>query len=533
MRDAEILICGGGPVGLGLAIELGLRGVPVILVEQRDGTISVPKMSNVHIRSMEFCRRWGISDRVIAAGWPQHLPLDLIYVTTMAGHELGRHRIPSYAEVPEHPHSPHRDRHCPQLYFDPILRDFARTIPAVALRYFTRLEDFKADADGVAAAVADTRTEARSEIRARHLVGCDGAQSLVRERLGIGLGGAGRLDRSVTIYIRSPAMARMHDKGWGRMYRFVDETGCWSEMIAIDGKELYRLTVLTGFDPDHFDARACVERAMGAPVEYEIYSVLRWDRLEFVADAYRKDRVFLAGDAAHQNSPTGGLGMNTGLADAADLGWKLAAAHAGWGGARLLDSYEIERRPVALRNTQFCSELFYETIAVPGSRDLDAESASGERARAAAAAAIEGVVPNNRMSGSLTTRIGYCYAGSPVIAEEPGLDAIDYRAPFRPSARPGARAPHAWLKDGRSILDLYGEGFTLLRLGRVPPEGEGLAAAAAQRGVPLKTIALDDAKIAALYEQPLVLVRPDGHVAWRGAKLPADPLGLIDRVRGG
>ncbi|MGH7087639.1 MAG: FAD-dependent monooxygenase [Stellaceae bacterium] len=133
--DAEALICGGGPVGLGLAIELGLRGVPTILVEQRDGTVSVPKMSNVHIRSMEFCRRWGIADRAIAAGWPKDHPLDLIYVTTMAGYELGRHRIPSYAAEPNHPHAPVRDRHCPQLYFDPILRDFARSIPAVDLRF--------------------------------------------------------------------------------------------------------------------------------------------------------------------------------------------------------------------------------------------------------------------------------------------------------------------------------------------------------------------------------------------------------------
>jgi 2-polyprenyl-6-methoxyphenol hydroxylase-like FAD-dependent oxidoreductase len=530
--DAEVLICGGGPVGLGLAIELGSRGVPVILVELRDGTISVPKMSNVHVRSMEFCRRWGIADRVIAAGWPPHLPLDIIYVTTMAGHELGRHVNPSYDAQPNHPHSPLRDRHCPQLYFDPILRDFAKTLPAVELRYFTRLEGFEAEDDRVVAAVRDMRTGAQSRIAARWLVGCDGAQSVVRERLGIGLGGAGHLDHSVTIYIRSEELGRMHDKGWGRMYRFVDETGCWSEMIAIDGHELWRLTVLSGLDEKTFDPHQCVARAVGAPFDYEINSVLRWDRLEFVADSYRRGRVFLAGDSAHQNSPTGGLGMNTGLADAVDLGWKLAAIHDGWGGEGLLASYEIERRPVALRNTAFCSELFYEAIGIPGSPELDDGGPVGAAARERVFGAIKAHERTIMPAASLTMRLGFCYEDSPVVSPEVGLTPLDYRAPYRQSSRPGARAPHVWLGPGRTTLDLFGQGFVLLRLGAAPLDCATIAAAARGRGVPLATIDLDNADVDALYEKRLVLVRPDGHVAWRGDTPPENPVALIDRVRG-
>jgi 2-polyprenyl-6-methoxyphenol hydroxylase-like FAD-dependent oxidoreductase len=529
--DVPVLVVGGGPVGLGLAIELGLRRIPVVLVETRDGSVTVPKMSNVHVRSMEFCRRWGIADRVIAAGWPLHHPLDMIYVTTMAGYELGRHRIPSYASEPDHPFSPVRDRHCPQLYFDPILRDFARTIDNVSLRYFTRFESFAIEGDRVVASLVDTRTGERSHLGARYLVGCDGAQSTVRGQLGIGLGGAGRLDLSVTIYIRSEELGRMHDHGWGRMYRFVDATGCWSEMIAIDGKELWRLTVLTGLD-DRFDPHACVRRAAGAPFDYEILSVLRWDRLEFVADAYRAGAVFLAGDSAHQNSPTGGLGMNTGLADAVDLGWKLAAVLDGWGGEGLLRSYEVERRPVAVRNTQFCSELFYDTIETPGGPLIAAPTAEGEAARRSAMAMIEESGRANMIVTSLAVRLGYCYEDSPVIAYDPALAPIDYRAPYRPTTRPGARAPHAWLADGSSILDLYGEGFVLLRLGAAAPDAAPLEAAASARGVPLTTITLDDPALARLYERPLVLVRPDGHVAWRGTAPPADPMALIDRVRG-
>ncbi|HUB97536.1 MAG TPA: FAD-dependent monooxygenase [Stellaceae bacterium] len=530
--DVPVLIAGGGPVGLGLAVELGLRGIRTLLVEQRDGVIRVPKMSNVHVRSMEFCRRWGIADRVRAAGWPKQHPLDLIYVTNMVGYELGRNRISSYEKEPLHPYSPVRDQHCPQLYFDPILRDFASGLDAVSLRYFTQLESFTQSDDRVVATVRDTRTGEASSIAARYLVGCDGAQSLVRGRLGIGQTGAGQLDLSVTIFIRSEELGLMHDKGWGRIYRFIDEAGCWSELIAIDGKELWRLTVLTGLDPDHFDPDACVRRAAGAPFKYEILSVLRWDRLEFVAEAYRDGRVFLAGDSAHQNSPTGGLGMNTGLADAVDLGWKLAAVMQGWGGEGLLSSYEVERRPVAVRNTMFCSQLFYNAIGLPAESALHENSPEGERARKVASDAIKGVSRNEQFAVSLTIRLGFCYEGSPVICEDPSLPPVDYRMTYRQTTRPGSRAPHAWLADGRSTLDLFGPGLTLLRLGANPPDGAAFLAAARSRGLPLTVIRLDDPEVAALYEWPLVLVRPDGHVAWRGETVPDDTPALVDRVRG-
>jgi 2-polyprenyl-6-methoxyphenol hydroxylase-like FAD-dependent oxidoreductase len=489
-------------------------------------------MSHVHVRSMEFCRRWGIAERVSAAGWPQNHPLDLIYVTTMAGYELHRVVIPSYAKVPREKFSPVRDCHCPQLYFDPILRDFAGALEPVSLRYFQRLDGFEERGDRVIAQLTDTRNGKRSTVSARYLIGCDGAQSVVRETLGIGLSGAGRLDLSVTIFFRSAALGTCHDKGWGRMYRFVDETGCWSELIAIDGKELWRLTVLIGLDAG-FDPDACLRRAIGADIAYEIINVLRWERREFVAEEYRRGRVLLAGDSAHQNSPTGGLGMNTGLADTVDLGWKLAAVLDGWGADGLLDSYAAERRPVAVRNTIFCSEMFYDTIAVPAGPELVDATPEGEamRRRAGAAIADRGRVAS--FLASATVRIGYVYEGSPIIAGiGTDLPPVDYAALYRQTTRPGARAPHAWLADGRSTLDLFGAGFTLLRLGRAPPEASAIVAAAAQRGVPLVEITLTDPAIAELYELPLVLVRPDGHVAWRGDAAPVDALALIDRVRG-
>lgn len=532
--DIPVLIVGGGPVGLGLAIELGLRGIPARLIEMRDGTVSVPKMSQVHARSLEFCRRWGIADQVFDAGFPKHHPQDFIYVTTLVGHELFRLSRPSYNEQPCDEGSPVRDYQCPQLFFDPILRRFAATLAPVDLRYFTRLDSFVEQSDRVIARITDMPSGERSTLSCRYLVGCDGAQSIVRQQLGIGMGGAGHLDLSVSIFFRSAELPNLHDKGWGRFYRFNDEGGCWSEMVAVNGKDLWRLTILTGLDPQApFDPEACLLRAIGRPFAHEIISVLRWDRIEFIADRFRGGRVFIAGDAAHQNSPTGGLGMNTGFADAIDLGWKLAAVLDGWGGERLLDSYDSERRPVAQRNAEECSRLFRDAAALPGVAALVASTPDGEQARRHYVEVLRANMKASISSISEQVKLGFCYEGSPVIWPD-GTKPLPTTGQYIPSTRPGTRAPHGWLAVGRSTLDLFGDGFTLLRLGATPPDATALVDAAAQRAVPLKTIDLADAKIAALYERGLVLVRPDGHVAWRGDACPSptEALAVIDRVRG-
>jgi 2-polyprenyl-6-methoxyphenol hydroxylase-like FAD-dependent oxidoreductase len=528
--DVPVLIAGGGPVGLALSIELGRSGVDCMLVERRDGSVTVPKMSGLSIRSMEFNRRWGIAETVKGAGWPLAHPNDFVYCTSMSGHVLDRFRVPSYNDT-KFPFTPEPGCGCAQIYYDPILLAKARTLPAVRLRHMTALESFVQDEECVTATLVDSKTGAKDSVTARYLVGCDGAGGTVPLALGVKNEAQGVIATSVNVYFRSPEMMKIHDMGWSRFFRFTDAGGSWGEIIGIDGKELWRLSVLKevpGMTADDY-----MRRVMGRDgVPYEIINTQRWERRECVVDRYRDRRVFLAGDAAHQNSPTGGLGLHTGLADAVDLGWKLVGAVQGWGGETLLESYEAERKPVALNNVRAATKEFDILAELPTGSEIDEESPAGAAMRARWKDAFVATGKGRSRMFTENLRLGYCYDPSPIVVPD-GTPPVKIETEgFVAVARPGTRAPHAWIAPGRSTLDLFGAGYVLLRLGANPPSGEALAAAAHDRDVPFKIEDIADPKIAALYERRLVLVRPDGHVAWRGDALPADTLALIDVVRG-
>jgi 2-polyprenyl-6-methoxyphenol hydroxylase-like FAD-dependent oxidoreductase len=524
-----VLIAGGGPVGLALAVELGSSGIRCTVVERRDGSVSVPKMSGLSVRSMEFNRRWGIAERVKATGWPSAHPNDFVYCTSMTGFELARWRVPSYNDT-HFPFTPEPGCGCAQIFYDPILLAKARSLPSVTLRHYTRLDSFDQDADGVTATVVDSRTGQAETLRARYLVGCDGAGGTVPQALGVKNEAQGAIATSVNVYFRSAELMRIHDKGWARFFRFTDAGGSWGEIIGIDGKELWRLSVLkevAGMDADGY-----MRRLAGRKIAYEILNTQRWERRECVVDRYRDRRAFIAGDAAHQNSPTGGLGLHTGLADAVDLGWKLAAVLQGWGGPVLLDSYQAERKPVAYNNVTVSTKEFDLLAELPGGPEIADDTPAGAalRKRWHDAYVGGGYVRSRAFTENLRT--GYCYEDSPVVVPD-GSPPIPYETPeFVPVARPGTRAPHAWIAPGRSTLDLFGTGFVLLRLGANPPDTGALAAAADRRHLPFRVADLADPAIAELYERRLALVRPDGHVAWRADDPPADPLALIDLVRG-
>src|SRR5262245_36723864 len=348
-----ILIVGGGPVGLALAGDLGWRGVPGLLMEQSDGSIYQPRQDFVGIRTMEFCRRWGLVAAVESSPYPRDVPQDNVYVTSLAGHELGRERFPSMGDEKPPPASPQKRERCPQNMFDPILRAFAASHACVELRYRTRLLGFVQDDTRVVATVEDLDRGRRYEIEAQYIAGCDGARSLVRETLGIGMTGNPALTYTTNVIFRCPHLVSLHDKGQAYRFIILGTEGVWATIVAINGRDQWRMSIIGSDAPreltrDEIDAT--IRRAVGLDFGYEILTILPWVRRELVADRFRNGRGFILGDAGHAMSPTGGFGMTTGLGDAVDLSWKLAAVRDGWGGPILLDSYEAERCPVGARN---------------------------------------------------------------------------------------------------------------------------------------------------------------------------------------
>jgi 2-polyprenyl-6-methoxyphenol hydroxylase-like FAD-dependent oxidoreductase len=531
-----VLIAGGGPVGLALAGELGWRGVPCTLIEKTDGSIEQPKMDLIGIRTMEFCRRWGIADWVRDAPYPGDHPQDCIYVTALDGYELGRERFPGRAHEKCPPQSPQKRERVPQDMFDPILQRFVRSYPHVRFLTSTELVDFTETADGVRATVRDNRTGATRTISAGYLVGTDGGSSLVRERLGITMSGNPALTYTTNVMLRIPDFASLHRFVPGYRFIFIGPEGTWLTIVAIDGRDRYRMSIVGSADKvshSEDDFSAALRRAAGRDFDYEILSVMRWVRRELVADRFGTERVFLAGDSAHMMSPTGGFGMNTGIQDAVDLGWKIEANLRGWGGPELLRSYEIERRPVAVRNVTEASSNLGRMLStrqrLPPPEIFQA-GPQGDAARKDYGAWFTATMKHEWFT--LGFHFGYRYEGSPIIwpdgTPEPPLDAATYTQ----TARPGHRAPHVYLPDRRSTLDLFGRGFVLLRLGADPPDVPRLRAAAAAAGMPLDVIDLDLPDVTSLYERHLVLVRPDGHVAWRSDVEPDDADAVIDVVRG-
>ena len=531
--QVPVLIVGGGPVGLGLATDLGWRGIECLLVEQGDGTIAHPRANAENARTMEFFRRWGIADQVRAAGTPEDYPHIVLYLTALTGFEIARIERPGHGGRAPSAISPERPQRCNQLWLDPILRDRAAGFPTVTLRLRCRFETFEQDDDGVIATVHDLATGERQRIRADYLVACCGGHSSIPKALGIEMRGNPTLEYNLNIFFRAPELWSHHDKGKAALHFFADAQGIWRTLVQLDGRELWRLGVRGKYYFDHaesVDASALIAGVVGKPVPHDVVSVLRWVARDLVADKYRVGRVFLAGDAAHQNTPSGGFGLNTGMGDAADLGWKLAAVIAGWGGSGLLAAYEAERRPVAERIVKQATGNFMRDRQRPSHPKIAEDSPEGERARRELGAAII----TSQTSVYLTdgTALGYVYDPSPICCSEGAPAGTNSIMEYRPTTRPGARAPHALMPDGRSTLDFFGRGFVLLRLGDDAPGPAALASAFTRRGVPLAVVPIADARIGELYERRLVLVRPDGHVAWRGDAMPDDPLAVVDRVRG-
>lgn len=530
-----VLIVGAGPVGLALAGDLGWRGVPCRLIEKTDGSIFQPKMDMVGIRTMEFCRRWGIVEWVENSPYPRDYPQDNVWLESLTGIEFGREVMVSKSQEVCPPQSPQKRERCPQDMFDPILRRFASQFPEVTLSYRTELVDLDQSERGVTATLRNLETGLEENVRADYLVGSDGAGSVVREKLGIPMHGEPVLTYTTNIIFKCRDLPSLHNKGKAYRFIFIGREGTWLTIVAIDGADRWRMSIIgdkSKRQVPESEIRELIVRAMGKPFKFEIESIMPWTRRELVAESYGTDRVFLAGDACHMMSPTGGFGMNTGIADAVDLAWKLEAAVKGWAGPNLLKSYDIERKPVAERAVKEASGNLGRMLAARKKAPPEIAFKPGSEGEAARKEYGDWYTDVMRREWySIGIHLGFNYYHSPVICPDGSSAPPDEVSDYKQTGRPGHRAPHVWLEDGTSILDLFGRGYVLLCF--TAAIGEGFSKAVHERGVPLKVVGLAGEKAArSVYGADYVLVRPDGHVAWRNDTLPDNAGHVIDIVRG-
>lgn len=518
MESTHVLIAGAGPVGMTLAATLARFGIRSTIVEQNFTTTAHPKMDITNVRSMEIFKALGLAEKLRAVAVPEDHCFDVAWVTQLNGEELARFAYPSVVE--------HRALNCAindgsrpaespmrvsQVEIEPVLRKHLEASPLVDVRFGVEFISFAQDADSVTATLRDRKTGVTSQIRSTYLVGCDGGSSKVRSGLGIGLGGEARTMQRFMVHFRSQRQDLL--MRWGRAWHYQSAYGT---LIAQNDHDIWTLHARfpQGQKIETFDSSELITQFVGEAIEHEVLVSNPWTPHLLVADSYGNGRVWLAGDAAHQYIPTGGYGMNTGVGDAFDLGWKLAAALTGIGGAGLVGSYEEERRPVGLRNC--AASRRHNDVRVANAAlytaELLAKDEAGAEARRAASAQI--AARGNLENESWGIELGYAYTASSIVAHEADAEWIDDPLHYRPSTIPGVRLPNVILPDGSNVFDLLGPWFTLL-VTRSADVGL-MEQAAAARGVPLKVLHLGAPELAPIYQAELVLVRPDHHVAWRG-----------------
>ncbi len=531
-EDYDVAIAGGGPFGLMLANELGRRGVSTILFDEKSSTAFNPQANATQARTMEHFRRLGFADEIRALGMPEDFPTDIAYFTRYAHHELARFRLPSAKEAREKiltmtgswsaAELPHR---VSQKFVERVLRRHAEALSTVSVNYGWRISRFEDVGDAVTMTASQVGSESTRSVRATYLIGGDGAKSFIRRTLGVryqGDGGAVRNffgGKMFALYLRCP-----------QFYDVVPFAPAWMNvafnperrafMAAVDGKGefAFHTQLKEGeSEEDISDARALemFQSVVGYPVEAEILSRGSWTAgFALVAEKFQAGRIFLGGDAVHLFTPAGGLGYNTAVDDAVNLGWKLASVVKGIAAPFLLDTYELERRPVAIRNTGF-ARTFAESIGnyLPKS-DIEAGSELGSELRQEAGAYLEAHGRSEFNIPGVT--FGARYDHSPVILSEGKEQGPDLPDAYVPSAAPGGRAPHVWLSSQTSLFDRFGFEWTLLRLRPSSSTGNELVVAAKKTGMDLTVVDLEQDQILALYREPLVLIRPDQVIAWRG-----------------
>jgi 2-polyprenyl-6-methoxyphenol hydroxylase-like FAD-dependent oxidoreductase len=549
-RRTEVLIVGGGPVGMALALFLDRHGVKSVLFNTEDGVPTHPRGSTHNSRTMEHYRRLGVSGAIRKLGLPPDHPRDAAYFTRLCGWEIARYRMPSQIELerliaasPATDQIPEPMHRADQIRIAEFLLGHLRRRANVELRFGWQADQFSQDADGVeltAGRVTDGRSE---QWRARYLVGCDGGHSAVRRSLGIRYSGYDRLEqaflggRMISTHLRAPTLYRDYlgrRRAW--MYWIVNPE-LRSALFTLNGKDEFMFyTKPKGPDapPDEASIRHVLFRSIGAEAPVDFIGHQPWIAgAALVAERFADQRILLTGDAAHLFTPAGGFGMNTGIDDVANLSWKLAAKLRGWGGKSLLDSYESERKPIALRNTQAARAIAKQVGVLDIPAGMEEDSPTGAEQRRELGAQVSTYL--GTQFAPIGIELGARYDDSSIIVSNEAAPT-DSIVQYIPTGQPGGRAPHSWLGSGRgfgdSLYDRLGNGFTLLRLGPKPADGAGLAEAAKKSGVPLDVLEVADVATRDLYGADLVLVRPDQHIAWRGATSPSDAGAIVARVVG-
>jgi len=524
----QVLVVGGGPVGMTLANALAFYGVRSVLVEKNPGTTTHPKMDITNARSMEIFRKTGLADALRAVAIPDENPFDVAWITKLNGHELHRFRYPSAAESliqirrkndgTQPSEAPMR---VSQVLIEPVLKTAIEQNPLIEVMFGWAFESFTRCEEGVTAQVVDGSGK-RMNISAEYLVGCDGGGSLVRKQLGISLSGKAQVSRRYITHFRSDARQLL--QRWGKAWHYQSNLGT---LVAQNDHDTWTLLsrIPDDVEPEDVDPARLIETFVGEKIAHEILVANSWSPHLLVADSYGQGRVLLAGDAVHQYIPTGGYGMNTGIGDAFDLAWKLGALVQGFGGEQLLASYESERRPVGLANCTGSEKHNQVRVQIAGlyTPELDIDSDQGELQRQKVAASIAAI--GNAENECAGLELGYCYRDSPIICSEDNAShsgnrlTVDDPLEYRPSTEPGARLPSVFLGDGKNIYQLLGPWFTLLCFESC--DTEMVDAVAAKMAVPLQITRIDLPGYSDIYHSACVLVRPDQHVAWRGA-MPVD-----------
>jgi 2-polyprenyl-6-methoxyphenol hydroxylase-like FAD-dependent oxidoreductase len=534
---------GAGPVGLSLALDLAWRGIDVVVAEVRAaGEPPSVKCNHVSSRSMEIYRRLGLASRIRAAGLPDDYPNDVVFRTRATGYELTRIPIPCRTERLTSRDGPDTGWPTPepahrinQIFFEPILFDRAAATARIRLLNRTRVDAVNQEGDGVRASACDLGSGRCFDIECRYLIACDGGRSGIRRQIGAKLEGDEVIQRVQSSYIRAPGLLERitPPRAWMSYLYNPQRAG---NLVAIDGRETWLIhNYLLPHEEDFeaVDRDQCIRALLGVnrSFEYELLGKEDWIGRRLIADRFRRERIFLCGDAAHLWVPYAGYGMNAGIADAMNLSWLLAAHLKGWAPEAILAAYEAERMPITEQVSRFAMRhaegVIRERTHLPP--ELEEDTAAGARARAAVGRSAYTL--NVQQFACAGLNFGYYYERSPLIAYDDEPAPSYTMADYTPSSVPGCRTPHLWLTDGRSLYDALGPDYTLLRFDRRLDVSQ-LESAAQARRVPLAILDVQAHPSAAPYRHKLLISRPDQHVAWRGDALPDPPLELVDRLRG-